>query len=82
MEPIKFKGYNVIFAEDQPQYTPLPAFKSSDREGQVISCWRLSLVERLIVLFNGRIWLSLMSFHRPLTPSYMTTKKSDVLIIK
>jgi len=77
MKPVKFKGFNVEFAKDQPEYQTLPAYKSE--EGIVVSCWKLSFQERLRVLFFGNIWLSLMSFNKPLTPSYITTRKSEVL---
>ena len=40
MKPIKFKGQNVIFAKDQPEYIPLPALKMPD--GEIITCWELS----------------------------------------
>jgi len=78
MTPKKFKEANVTFAKDQPEYQPLPAFR--DEKGEVITCWELSFRERLRVLFKGEIWLSMLSFNKPLTPSFMTTKKSDVLI--
>lgn len=78
MKPIKFKECNVTFAKDQPEYNQLPAFK--DEKGEVITCWNLTFRERLRVLFKGNIWLCLLSFNQPLTPSFMTTKKSDVLI--
>jgi hypothetical protein len=81
MNPIKFKEQNITFAADQPPYRPLPAFKDkSDPQGKVISCWDLTLRERIRVLFTGRIWVSLLSFNQPLTPSFLTTKKKDVLI--
>jgi len=79
MKPVKFKESNVVFAKDQPEYMPLPAFKAKTPQGEVVSCWNLSLRERIRVLFNGKIWLSLWSFNKPLTPSLITTKKSDVL---
>jgi len=79
MKPIEFKEQNVIFAKDQPEYQPLPAFKSDSSTGEVVSCWQLSFKERLYVLFTGKIWLNLMSFNKPLTPSFLTTKKSEVL---
>lgn len=79
MKPIKFKEANIVFAEDQPEYIPLPAFRSNTPEGQVISCWTLSFRERIKVLFKGKIWLSLMMFGAPLAPSIVTTKKTDVL---
>ena len=81
MKPIKFKEQNCTYAENQPQYLPLPAFKSDEPSGQVTSCWSLSFSERVRVLFTGKIWVSLMMFHKPLTPTFFTTKKSDVLII-
>ena len=40
MQPIEFKGQNVIYAKDQPQYLPLPALQLPN--GEVISCWQLS----------------------------------------
>ena len=78
MKPIKFKEQNCIYAENQPEYLPLPAYKINEPEGRVISCWRLSFAERLRLLFKGRLWVSLMSFNKPLTPSFFTTKKSDI----
>lgn len=80
MKPKKFPEVNVMFAKDQPEYLPLPAFKNESPQGEVITCWSLSFKERLRVLFKGEIWLSLMSFNKPLTPSYLTTKKEDVLV--
>lgn len=79
MKPIRFKEQNCTYAENQPEYLPLPAFKDNN---EVVSCWSLSLAERLRLLFTGRLWVSLMTFGKPLTPSFFTTKKSDVLTIK
>lgn len=81
MEPVKFKGYNIIVAENQPGYKPLPVFRDNGPQGTVVSCWKLSFRERLRVLFQGNIWLSMMTFHKPVTPGYMSTKRSDVLTI-
>ena len=78
MKPIEFKDQNVIFAKDQPEYQPLPALRLNTPEGEVISCWRMSIKERIKVLFTGHIWLSLMSFNKPLTPSYMSVSRKDV----
>ena len=77
MKPIKFKEQNCTYAENQDEYGNLPTLKTN--EGIVISCWRLSFTERLSILFKGRLWLGLWSFNQPLTPSYMTTKKSDLI---
>ena len=80
MNPIEFKEQNVVFAKDQPEYQPLPAFRNNSPQGEVISCWKLSFRERLRILFTGKLWVSLCSFNKPLTPSFFTTKKSDVLV--
>lgn len=82
MKPIEFPEQNVVFAKDQPEYMPLPAFRDSAPTGDVISCWHLSLTERLRLLITGQLWVSLRMFWQPLTPSYFTTKKSDVLIVE
>jgi len=76
MKPAKFKEQNMVYAEDQPEYLPLPVFKT--QEGEVVSCWRLSFWERLIVLFAGRVWLSNLTFNHPLQPQFITVKKSDI----
>ena len=79
MTPKQFKEANVIFAKDQPEYQPLPAFKNDSLQGEVITCWNLTCRERLRILFKGEIWLSLLTFNKSLAPSFITTKKSDVL---
>lgn len=79
MKPVEFPEQNTVYAKDQPEYIPLPAFKDNGPEGAVISCWQLSFKERIRLLFTGKLWVSLWSFHKPLTPSLFTTKKSDVL---
>lgn len=66
MKPIKFPEQNCVFAEFQPEYLPLPVHKTS--EGQVISCWSLTLKERIRLLLTGRIYLSVLTFNNPLQP--------------
>jgi len=66
MKPIEFKGFNKILAKDQPQYQPLPVLWEAD--GRVTSCWKLSLKERLKVLFGGKLWLSQLTFNQKLQP--------------
>ena len=78
MKPIEFKHQNIVFAKDQPEYQPLPALKIDSEQGEVISCWHMSLKERLTVLFTGNVWLSLVSFNKPLTPSFMSVNRKEV----
>ena len=81
MKPTTFKHQNTVFAKDQKEYQPLPALRLDTKEGEVISCWKLSFIERVRVLFLGRIWVSLMSFNKPLTPSYLSTKRNELYSI-
>jgi hypothetical protein len=73
MKPIKFKESNVTFAENQPEYIPLPAFK--DLDGEVVSCWQLDILERIKVLLFGKIWLHQLTFNKPLQPILLSAKK-------
>ena len=78
MRPTKFKHQNCTYAENQPDYMPLPALKIQSEYGEVVSCWRMSFRDRVKVLFTGKVWLSLMSFNKPLTPSFMSVNRKDV----
>jgi len=80
MKPIKFKHQNIVFAKDQSGYQPLPALRLDTPEGEVISCWKMSLKERVKVLFTGHVWVSLMSFNKPLTPSYLSVNRKEVFL--
>lgn len=70
MKPIEFKGTNFIFAKDQPEYFSLPVWrKPNSSKGVVVSCWKAGLIERFKILFSGKLYLSLLSFNKPLTPN-------------
>lgn len=81
MKPIKFKYQNTVYSKNQSEYQELPSLKLDTAEGEVISCWKLSFKERIIVLITGKIWLSLMSFNNPLTPSFLSTKRKEVFTV-
>lgn len=72
MRPIEFKEQNCTYAEDQPEYLPLPVHKAED--GMIISRWKFTLWERLRVLFLGTMWLHVMTFNRPLQPLFPSTE--------
>lgn len=61
----------TVFAKDQPDYLPLPAFRCED--GAVVTRWRLTFGERLKILLSGDLWLTVLTFHRPLQPVKLTT---------
>lgn len=79
MKPIKFEEVNIIFAEDQPEYTPLPAYRKQDDVDTVVTCWEFSFKERIKILFTGKLWVSMLNFHKPLTPIFFSVKKEEVV---
>lgn len=66
MKPIKFEQCNVTFAEEQPEYIPLPAHR--DREGIVTTCWGFTLLERFRILMHGKMYWQQLTFNHPLQP--------------
>ena len=78
MKPIQFKHQTTIFAENQPEYIPIPTLKIDSPNGEVISCWSLSFKERIRVLIFGEVWMSLSTFNKPLTPSMLSTNRKDL----
>jgi len=81
MKPVEFKHQNVVFAKDQPEYQPLPALKLDTPQGEVVSCWKMTWKEKLKFLITGKIWVTLMSFNKPLTPSLITVHRKEVFSI-
>ena len=61
----------TTFAKDQPEYNPLPSYRCED--GTVVTRWRLSFRERMLVLIGRSIWHSQLTFNHPLQPIKMTT---------
>ncbi len=55
-----------VYAKDQPQYIPLPA--RVDSGGTVVTCWQLTWRERLTLLLRGTLFLTLLTFNKPLQP--------------
>jgi type II secretory pathway component PulM len=56
----------VICAKDQPEYGQLPSLQYAD--GTVLTRWRLTWRERLLVLLRGDVYLSVLTFNRGLQP--------------
>jgi len=76
MQPIDFEHTNCKIAEDQKEYITLPAYKTTDDLGMVVSCWKMSFMERLRVLFTGRVYLSVLTFNKTLQPQKVSTEFS------
>ena len=68
MKPIKFKEQNVVFAKDQKPYLPLPAYKDNEQGGRIFHCWKLNLLERIKLLWTGRLWINVLTFNNPPQP--------------
>jgi hypothetical protein len=65
----------VVYAKDQEPYIPLPMWRdpNDDPDGYRVSRWELTWRERLQVLFGGSLWLSVLTFNRPLQPVRLQT---------
>ncbi len=69
MEPINFPEKNVVYAANQPEFRPLPAYRDSE---VTVSCWKLSLWERLKIMLTGKLWLLQKNYGKPLQPQLPT----------
>lgn len=74
MRIIDFKESNIVFAESQQEYKNLSAHHDKNT-GIVTSCWKANFIDRLIILFTGRIWLQLMTFNKPIMPQLLSAQK-------
>ena len=70
-------GGHVVYASDQPEYQPLPAWVR-DNPTRVVTRWRLTWRERLTVLLRGDLYLEQMTFGKPLQPIYPTWSEADM----
>ncbi len=71
MEPVRpvVKGlekHEVVFAEDQPQYQPLPAIRAP--HGTILTRWRFTEDERKQIATGADLYLEILTFNRPLQP--------------
>lgn len=79
MEPIKFEGVNVTYGENQPEYKPLPGERrGKPSTGELLTCWELTPEEIEQVKQTGKIWLSVLTFNKPLQPVLLATEKPEI----
>ena len=69
MKPIEFSQQTMVWARDQPEYLPLPAYVD---ERETVTKWRLTWPERVRMLLTGRLWLHQLNFGEPLQPQLPT----------
>lgn len=77
VEPI-IHGANLPvtkIAEKQDEYQTLPAYISP--EGTVLTRWKLTWRERLLVLLLGDIYLWVETFNHPLQPVCLQVEEPD-----
>jgi hypothetical protein len=75
MNPISFSSQEVIYAKDQLEYFPLPAEKWKD--GTVVTKWSFTWREKLKILFSNGIYLSVLTFNKPLQPLRMSLTRPE-----
>jgi hypothetical protein len=80
MQPIEFAGQNVVYAKDQKEYLPLPAYRVPNSDyGQTFFCWKLSPWERVKLLFTGRVWHQVLTFNDKLQPQLLDVTRPQVI---
>lgn len=67
----------VVFAKNQPEYIPLPAVVESN--GQITTRWKLTLRERLQLLFKGSLWVQVLTGHAQLQPLILLTEAPEII---
>lgn len=75
MKSVKFDWCNCTYAEAQEQYLNLPAYRAPGKEGLVTSCWGLTFWERIRILFEGKFYLTMLTFGHPLQPISVSIRK-------
>lgn len=65
----------VVYAADQPEYQPLPAFKCVN--GKILTRWELDENEKRLVAEQGYVYLAVNTFNQPLQPVYLSAIPPD-----
>ena len=81
MKAIKFKHQTHTLAESQDEYITLNILKIPGIEGEVISCWKLSLKERIKILFTGTLWHNQLSFNKDPMPIRLSVYRKDSFLL-
>lgn len=81
---IEFPEQNTIIAKDQPQYLPIPAYKTDNANGQVIFKVKLKPEElqKLWNETNGEFFISLLTFNQPMQPINIMINSPFVTLYK
>ena len=72
----EFPEQNAVLGADQKEYTALPCHRvNSSPERHTIVCVKLSLKQRLLVLFTGKVWITTLTFGQLFQPLLVEVKK-------
>ena len=69
LEP--FEDQEIVYAKDQPEYSPLRTLRGSGPYYPVYSRWGLTDEQRKMIADGADIFLELSTFNRPLQPIRM-----------
>ena len=61
-----------VFAKDQPPYIPLPAVVTSNG---VVTRWKPTFKERLLLIFGGSLYLQVLTFGQLLQPVKLSVEE-------
>ena len=84
MKAIRFKGHNVIVAENQEEYFDLPALVMKGTEDfpldQCITCWELSDDEMMDIAKTRKVYV-LTLFGKDVPPMNVSTNPDDFFML-
>jgi len=81
MKPIKFKECNTTLKSNDKNIADLPALVMNDNDKIVVTCWKLSFVERIKILVTGKMWNCTMTFGKPLMPVKLTVDRKEAYVL-
>lgn len=61
-------AHETLYAAHQSEYPTLPALKSADVRGTILVRWKLTVWERILLLFGGILYHQVLTFDEPLQP--------------
>jgi len=76
MKPINFSKYTQILRGQQMDDLPALTTNYEGYGPAIISCWHLSFCEWLKLLFNRRVYLTVVGTHHP--PVLLTTDPDEI----
>ncbi len=76
----EYKDKEVVYAENQKEYNPLPFVRRED--GVILTRWKPTDSEREAIAAGSDIYLSIWTFNQPLQPLYMETVECDADAIR